>query len=482
MRHTSFATAALLLISLSAPALAATSQDDADKLKASLQQYIGEGADAVTITPEGDGFKVVIDVSPLMEKAKADVTVSPIDFMMTPAGDGKWKVSHEGPFVLSGKSESQGFSFTENFESLTFNGEYDETLAAFTTMEGKSTNITFEEAAKDDKGTDMKASGKIASTDFKGTGAANSAGGVDVKFDETVGAGELTEDFTSPDMGGQPVHVNVKFGGGTFNGTVGGAKSAAILSFFKFMALHPDPKVSVSDQDELKGLLRDLLPGFASADLSGSFTGLEAETPIGGFKLAKLGVGIKANGLVKDGKVEETFSVEGLEIPPGLVPAWASSLVTKNASFGVQVSGYDLESFLKAEIDSADFSKDTPIEKDVEDKNAALIMPNGTVNVTLTQYNMSNDTYNVSATGSMTAGPTAQPSGQAHISIKGLDELMKVAQAAPPEAGLQSVTAVVVVAKGLAKPDADGALGWDIAATPDGKITVNGTDMSQLKQ
>jgi len=38
------------------------------------------------------------------------------------------------------------------------------------------------------------------------------------------------------------------------------------------------------------------------------------------------------------------------------------------------------------------------------------------------------------------------------------------------------------VAKGLAKPDADGALGWDIAATPDGKITVNGTDMSQLKQ
>lgn len=480
MRLSRLATAALLLTALSGPVFTATTQDDADKLKESLEKYLGDGADAVSIEPEGDGYKVTIDVSPLLEKAKAEATVAPMDFMLTPNGEGKWKVSHDGAFTLSIKGKDD-MELTEKVDNLKFDGEFDEALAAFTTIEGKATTITLEENMKDDKGQGIKASGKFDSLEFKGTGTANSAGGVDMKISETLGAGELTEDIATPEAGDKPMHVNIKVAGGAFDGTMSGVKTAAMLDLVKFMAVHPDPKVSVSDRDELKGLLRNVLPGFANMDMTGGFTGLEAETPVGQFKLAKLGVGIKANGLVKEGKVEETLTVEGIEVPPGLIPAWAQSLVTKNASFGVQVSGYDLESFLKAEIDAADFTKDTPIAKEDEDKNAALIMPKGTVDVTLTQYNMSNDTYKVTATGSMQAGPSAQPSGQAHISIKGLDEVMKVAQAAPPEAGLQQAGAVIVVAKGLAKPDADGALGWDIAATPDGKITINGIDVNTLK-
>ena len=81
----------------------------------------------------------------------------------------------------------------------------------------------------------------------------------------------------------------------------------------------------------------------------------------------------------------------------------------------------------------------------------------------------------------MTAGPAAQPSGKAHITMKGLDEVMKLIQAAPPEAGLQQGAAVVVVAKGMAKTEADGSLSWDVEASPDGKFSVNGIDPMKLK-
>ena len=59
---------------------------------------------------------------------------------------------------------------------------------------------------------------------------------------------------------------------------------------------------------------------------------------------------------------------------------------------------------------------------------------------------------------------------------------MKVIQASPPEAGLQGGAAMIIAAKGLGKAGSDGALTYDVEATPDGKVMVNGTDMSKFGQ
>ncbi|MBG1230881.1 DUF2125 domain-containing protein [Aestuariivirga litoralis] len=481
MRKTNLAVSTLLAVALCGPAFGATTADDAAKLKASLGAYLGASADAVAITPEGDGFKVVIDATGILAKSpdSKDVVISPIDFMLTPAGEGKWKVSHEGPLAFSAQFKGQ-FEITEKAESYTLNGEFDESLAAFTTLDAKVANLTFDETIKDEKGMDIKASGKFDSVDVKGTGTANSAGGVDVKFTEVFGPGEFTQDVAGGD-GSAPFHLNVKMASINAEGAVNGTTTTAIAQFFKFVAAHPDDKAMANAQDDLKSVLRNLLPVFTSGEGSATINGIEAETSVGHFKAAKTTIGVKANGAVKDGRLEESINFEGIELPPGLVPAWAQSLVSKNVSLGVAMSGYDLESFLKAEIDSADFSKDPAVSKEAEDKNAQLLMPKGAVDVTLTKSSISNDVYALTAEGTMQVGPSAQPTGKAHITMKGLDDVMKAAQAAPAEAGLQEMGAVAIVAKGLAKTENDGSLGWDVEATPDGKITVNGMDMSKLK-
>ena len=84
-----------------------------------------------------------------------------------------------------------------------------------------------------------KISGKFDSLTANATGAANPAGGVDVKFTETLGAGEFTQDMAGGE-GEQPIHVNAKIGSGTFDGAINGAKSAAFLQLFKFIAAHAE--------------------------------------------------------------------------------------------------------------------------------------------------------------------------------------------------------------------------------------------------
>ena len=39
---------------------------------------------------------------------------------------------------------------------------------------------------------------------------------------------------------------------------------------------------------------------------------------------------------------------------------------------------------------------------------------------------------------------------------------------------------MIVVAKGMGKAESDGSISWDVEATPDGKISVNGIDVSQM--
>ena len=72
------------------------------------------------------------------------------------------------------------------------------------------------------------------------------------------------------------------------------------------------------------------------------------------------------------------------------------------------------------------------------------------------------------------------PSGGANIQLKGIDEIMAAIQSAPPEMGMGQIAPVIIVAKGMAKQADDGFLSWQIESTPQGSVTVNGTDISKL--
>ena len=214
---------------------------------------------------------------------------------------------------------------------------------------------------------------------------------------------------------------------------------------------------------------------------TGSLNKIQIVTPVGNVNMDKLSYGLDMNGAVKDGKVKESLGIEGLKIPAGLAPPYASGMVPKNFNMDFTVSGFDPGTALTSVIAAMDLSKEPVIPKEMEAQLLMQLLPSGKVDINLGKSVLSNDLYTITVDSTMSAGPAAMPSGKAHVTIKGMDEIMKAVQAAPPEANLQQGSALIIVAKGLAKTESDGSLSWDVESTADGKVLVNGTDVNKLK-
>ncbi len=471
---------AFMLASTSLPALAATTPDDAAKLKATLQNYLGKGSDAVKVEPDGDGYKATVDLSAMVKGLKsngADFSMTPLEYKFKPIGGGKWSFHTESPIKFSFKDKDQ-VSVEETVNKINIDGEYDEALATLTSMKGTFDDITLKEHIVDPQGLQIDIAGTGGGVTFDMTGTAAAGGGVDFKIKETLGALKFSEDTAQ--KGEQPLHLDFNIAGGTFGGTIGGAKTVAFSQLLAFLNAHQDKAAIGKDQAAFKTILKGFMPVFGNMDASGDFNTVKVTSPFGEFGLNKVGIGIVASGATKDGKFGESFSVEGLTLPAALVPPWAVSLIPKGQKLSFTVSGYDLASAAEAWLAAADFTKEPPVPKEQEDKLLGLLLPKGSVAVGLSNTSISNDMYNLSAEGSMDVGPAAQPSGKAHIMLKGLDDIVKALHGAPPEMGTGQVDAVAVVAKGLAKAESDGSLTWDVSATADGKIMVNGTDVSKM--
>lgn len=481
MRAKSLFIAALLLSTSTLSAYAGTTPDDAAKLKAVLQGYFGSAADSLKIEPAGDGYKVSLDSSAISKAAQAnglDLTLQALTFDLTPMGGGKWKVHNDGPFSVSAKMKDQ-FDISEKAESMVTDGVFDEALGAFTTMNATAKKLAVKEMIVDPKGTTINADLKYDDIATTISGAAAAAGGgVDVKIASKIGHGDLVEDISS--VGEQPLHLVIAMDGGTADGTLTSFKSLAMLQLFKFLSAHTTKEQLGKDQAAFKTLLTDLIPGFGTIDAKASLGKTTVQTPLGTFGTEKVGVTLAANGAVKEGKFSEGMSLEGLTLPPSLVPAWASSLVANHTSVTFALSGFDLESAAKAAIAAADFTKDPPISEAAGNALAGVLLPKGIATIALSNTVISNDTYKITVDGTVDAGPTAKPTGKAHVTAKGLDDIMKAIQAAPPEMGMQGGAAVIVVAKGMGTAGSDGTISWDVEATPDGKINVNGIDVSQM--
>ena len=469
----------LVLAATSLPALAATTQADADKVRDALKPYLGPMADQLKIQPLDDGYKATVDFTALLATAKAkgiDATISPIEITAKPLGGNKWQIHQEGDVNVDGKMPTG--SFSEKIGGMSYNATLDLDQGILTTLDATAKTIVVDEDFSDEKGVKINAHIAVDSISQKSTMKVNPAGGSDMNGIATIGQFSLVEHV---DDGSHPVDVNAKSSGGQFDVAVTGFKGKPWLDLLKFGIAHPEPMPTADDQGELKSILADALPVFQTIDEKGSFNKVEIATPLGPFTVDKVGFLVKANGVVKDGSLEEGFSVDGLTIPPGLAPVWATGLVAQNSKIDFSLSGFDLATFAKGYLDAADFSQPEPVSKDVTDKLALALLPNGSATVTLGPSSVSNGTYNLGAEGSFSAGPAAAPTGKAKITLSGLDDIMKIINAAPPEAGLQQVGAVVIVAKGLGKAAADGSTSWDIEATPDGQVLVNGTDVKKLK-
>ena len=468
-----------VFVATSLPALAATTQADADKIRDALKPYLGPMTDQVKIQPMDDGYKATLDFTALLAEAKAqgfDASLSPLEFTAKPAGGDIWKLHQEGDVSFAAKFP--GGYVNEKFTGMTQDITLDLAQGLITEVLGGAKTVSIDEQVPDQKGHSATVKMTADGLTVKSNTKANPDGGSDTAFTEAFGTWAMT---VHSDAEGQPMDIAVKSAGGTFDGSIVGLQGRPMLDVWRFMIAHIKQKPTAADQGDLKSALSASLPLFKVITSKGAVTKVDVSTPLGNFGAEKIGFTLNANGLVKDGMFQEGLSVEGLTIPPGVAPAWANALVAKNTSLDVKITGFDLATWSKGMVDNADFSKDDPVPKSVVDALALGILTTGAATITIGPSSISNNTYNLSVQGAFSAGPAAQPSGKATVKMTGFDDVMKALTGAPAEAGLKDSGAVMIVAKGLGKTGGDGSISWDIEATKDGQFLVNGTDVKKLK-
>jgi hypothetical protein len=486
MKTAKLATGLFLLLVTSTSGWAAATPEEAAKILAAFQTYVGKDPGVVTVAPAGDGYDITLDLSPLLGKIKTPGFTSKIDpyrMKATPQGNGLWAVTSSGPFNMT--LDTPGlFSMSMQAAQVEWSGTYNESLFAF--MESKYavnglaiTQKTIDPSLK------MVTNQATAIANLSGTGTSTDAGNGltdgtgTTSFTNIVSSTTIEGPPDGADMANFSYVASLKQGGQT--STVKGMATKAIMELVAFFISHPSKELIVTDQAILKQKLLAALPLWNAISSEGNFENLTIDTSQGQFALASGGSSVAMSGAVKEGRFAEGFSIAGLTLPATLpLPPWSKGLVPTRFKMGFDVGGFDLETPARKFVTEMDVSKPEPVPPGSEAAYLQAFSPSNSITLTIPPGEIASElyslTYEATSNISLSGG---LPQVTAKFRLTGVDKIEAQLQQAGADMMAQQAMAGLIGIKGMAKADGD-ALVWDVSMTPDGKLLVNGTDLSAM--
>ena len=482
MKNCSSLAAFVFLVSASTSVLAATATpEEAQRLTDVFQSYLGKEPGVVTVTLAGDAYDVKIDFAPFIAKVKqpnfsADVT--PLVMKLTDQGGGKWLVTQDQPLSLSANAPGQ-LEMTAKVGSMKSTAVFDQNIPAFISSTTDFADFSVDETVTVPGNAPTHVAYGIKSMRYETTATASGTDAVDATVHSTSSG--FIEKFSLPASPVSPtgMDVSVTADTATTDAAIKGLKTKAVYQLIAWFVAHPSEEAIKAGQSELKAILGASLPLFENISSKGTLQNIAVATPVGPAGVASVSFDVDINGIVVDGMLHEGFTVEGLVLPPGLVPPWATDLVPNKLALDFKIADFDLAAPAKILIDNMDLSNKDPIKPELQLKLLAALLPKGAVTLSMGPSKIVGKILDVGFEGAMTAGPVGKPLGEATVKAKGLDQVLDVLKAAPPEMVGRTIPGLFA-AKGMAKTEADGSMSWKIENTLQGDVLVNGINVSKM--
>ena len=475
-----FRLSAILLAStaLAGPAAALQANTDgAKKLTDVFETYLGKPAagktSAVTVVPEGEGYRVTLSLAALaapVANSLFGIEGGNVVFSANEQPDGNWHVVSTAPLQATIKVGPQVQTIL--FDGLKFDGVFDPKAGSFISSTMSIQKVKQTVAAPEVNAT--VTSGLVNSVQ---SSILAGNGGVSSKIDYNVK--DFREDmiFSTPKKdGAASPEVKASLAAATLQSTMSldAFRSRKFLELWAFLVAHPSKESVAAGQADLKAILRPLLPLFEKMSGNVILNDVSVQTPIGAFAAKSLGAVIGMTGLVAGANFSEEFKLAGLSIPPGLAPPWSAGLVPTDAAFGFRVQGLDLAAASKEAVEDFSLNSPKPISDADGAKILAAVAPGGKFDIVLTPGRLASALLEVTFDGAATVN-IPQFSGKVTIHAKGLDaalETLKKGMATDKSAA--QAFGVGTMAKGLGKTGAGGSTDW-VVEYADGGVKINGT-------
>ena len=466
--------AALVGLALTSQASATpATQEGAKAITEGLARYLGKtliDKGVVTVKPNGDSYDVTYAFDSAKMGMPADgpqIQLGPLTAQITPKDDGTYAYTANHLLVdLTYKDPKAGapIEFGEHLKNCVGGGVFDTKSMVFL-----SQNMTCDSAVLTMRSPIEDVDATLGKLTFIGTAKAGSNG--DVDFTMSGDMFDLVETITVKDPKNPTPPVAMRSDRVHQEASFTGIRNMQILDVLAYFAGH-NFDIGKAEQSEARTKLKAVLPLWQSVTGDMRYENLSVGTPKGIVKIAAVDSKLASTGAIKDARISTTLAMSGLELPDGLVPDWAETLVPKDATINLKLTGVDLDTMAGKVIGTVGTPK-TPGQADALKSALLMSLLSSSPHLAFEQ-SVTAPAFDVKGQGDTTLMPSQQ--GKATISASSLDAIMTaLGNASVTAPSAQQGMMGLAFLKGLAKAGPDGRLIWDIdfdSATK--KVTVNG--------
>ena len=430
------------------------------------------------VTPSTQRYEVSVDIAPFLKNLKptefAINGLRPFVQFLTPQDDGTWKVEANDSLNVSGffTAEGKKSNFTYSIGKYSYESLFDPSLSFFRTSKADVENLKF---ASDNGPGNVQ----VGIDSYAGESHTDNANNGVADLTATLSAKGFSEIISDPNSG--PISITAEGLDGNVKADKIGFAPMRDLIVFALDKFKANSKTLTADEStKLKALLKANVPFTDNLVEDIKFHNINVSAQNMQMKLADVGYKVDFNGIKPDTRVGFEFSAAEPTVPAGLLPPGTEGAVPKSVSFGVAITGLNVEGVVSYALEHADFTKDDPLTAADSAAIDKIILPDGNMHIEFTNVFAKSDVYDVSLTGTMLVNPNDSDKPEADVTIKArdLDKTVNYLQANAakvPQYGQASFGLLMM--KGFGKQESDGSMTWNVKVDKAGKVTINGREM-----
>jgi hypothetical protein len=428
----------------------------------------------VTVAPDNDGYVVTWDLQKVADLGGLEgaIKIEPLTYRLVPGPAGAWTLRgdhfpHVSFDISTPKGQTTG---ALDFHGAGLDGVYDpqaeEFLRSKLGIDAIDGAFKMIEAGRQ---SDVKIAEEGIVLETRAKPNADDEG-VDLAIAEAFKTLRETASAPADQTQSEAAQMNYGISGTVAGATFTGLRAHEISELWKSVIAHIDAD---EPPPEIRTRLIAALPFWNQLRAHAEISDVGFETPQGGAQIKMLQESLDLTGFTRKGAAEIGLAIEGMTLKSDLLPPWSGGLWPAALSLDLVATGEDWYKAARIAIDDPDFLNDGELSPDAQDKIGAVLTA-GNPKLVLKPGHLKIPTLDLAFEGEAHI-ESNQPAGHLRISADSLDKIIALLQEqAKTEPDLTPAVLGVTFLKGLATTDADGRLVWEIAATADGEVTVNG--------
>ncbi|MGV1755133.1 hypothetical protein [Agrobacterium sp. CG674] len=478
MRHRLItATTAIITALITGASAADISQDGAnairDNLNHLLPKDIAKGA-PVTVTPAGLRYEIVYDFAKMLTKIKkGDFVIkglTPFKMFATPQDSGLWEVEGNNTLNVTGHftgPDKKRSDFTYSVADMVSNSIFDPTISYFRSGDFSARDLKFTSS------TDTEAVNISFGDMIYKLASAESATAGRLDFVTNGKFSTFAEQISSEEM--PPIQISAD--SLDFDAKVNGIAARDLKEIVLFVLDHVEQEhLTKESETKLKNLLSNAFPLLSSIEETIRLNNFAVTSAVGGAGARSLGYHFSVDGPSHATRIGVAMDAADLTLDSALVPAGYTALVPQALDIQFGVPGMDFAA-LGDEFMKVDFTKSTGDSEKAGQQAAERLFPGGILKVEFPKISAKSSVYDVEVSGELEGRVDTQKDYKVNASIVARDydkTIAAVQELAKTNPDMTQASFGLMMIKGFAKADPDGAQRWNVAVASDGSVSVNG--------